>query len=132
MTAFCTGCHSNFHHQFGATPDGGMSSGSAWIRHPSDVLIPDRGEYANATSYDPIAPVGRTALVAGDATGMLTDYSVTPGSDVVTCISCHRPHGSPYPDMLRWDYDTCVTETTQTDCGCFACHTAKDGIAYNP
>ena len=35
----------------------------------------------------------------------------------VAYISCHRPHGSPYPDMLRWYPETCE--------GCISCHSQK-------
>uniref|UniRef100_UPI0026EB6EDF cytochrome c3 family protein n=1 Tax=Malonomonas rubra TaxID=57040 RepID=UPI0026EB6EDF len=125
--AYCSGCHSNFHHENGyAEPGGGMGSPGAWIRHPSDVVIPNEREYAYATTYDPLAPVALTNLGAGSIYG--TEVNV--GSDVVTCISCHRPHGSPYPDMLRWDYmndcNTGVAATVENPCGCFSCHTGKD------
>lgn len=118
---YCTGCHSRFHHDMGGDEDGMQNTSGAWIRHPSDVVLPDTGEYANY-SYTALAPVAyETISDAGEGS-----------IELVTCLSCHRAHGSKYPDMLRWDYDTCVTETTETDCGCFACHTAKDGIADVP
>lgn len=121
--SFCAGCHGNFHH--GEPPSSGMSYEGAWIRHPSDVIIPDEREYADYTTYDPLAPVAKTSL-----DGTVTDV-VVPGEDVVTCISCHRPHGSPYPDMLRWDYaNDCNTGNPDTEsepCGCYSCHTTKDG-----
>lgn len=115
----CAGCHSNFHHAMNSSQ--GNFSG-VWIRHPSDVLIPNEGEYAGYTTYNPLAPAAKQTLTAG----MQNSDKVTPGSDVVTCISCHRPHGSPYPDMLRWDYDTCDAGTANDECGCYVCHTAKD------
>ena len=122
----CTGCHGNFHHRMNTgqsanTAQAGDLSG-VWIRHPSDVLIPDAGEYAAYTRYNPLAPAAKQDLTAG----MKNSSTVTPGSDIVTCISCHRPHGSPYPDMLRWDYDTCDAGTANEACGCYVCHTAKD------
>jgi doubled CXXCH motif protein len=115
----CTGCHGNFHHEMNTDQD---SLAGLWIRHPSDVLIPDSGEYADYTEYNPLAPVAKVEIDAG----MKNSSVVTPGTDIVTCISCHRPHGSPYPDMLRWDYASCQAGTAGSECGCFICHTAKD------
>ncbi len=120
---FCAGCHGQFHHEMNTDQPSGVAG--AWIRHPSDAVIPaGTTEYAGYTEYNPMAPAAKsTALVAGDANFDV----VTPGSDVVTCISCHRPHGSPYPDMLRWDYlNGCNAGSANADCGCFTCHTAKD------
>ncbi|MBW1966292.1 MAG: cytochrome c3 family protein [Deltaproteobacteria bacterium] len=121
-TAFCTGCHGAFHQlQY--------SSGS-WVRHPSDAVIPDTAgsEYADtggaSHEYDPLSPVASPAV---DGT---PDGTVTPGTDFVMCLSCHRPHGSPYPDMLRWDYSQQIAGSDPgegtLDQGCFYCHTKKD------
>ncbi len=120
----CAGCHGKFHHGSVDLKEGMRNSAGAWIRHPSDVLLPNEGEYAAYTVYDPLAPVAKTSL-----DGTVTSV-VTPGEDVVTCISCHRAHGSPYPDMLRWDYtNDCSAgsdDTAANPCGCFTCHTTKD------
>ncbi len=126
--SFCAGCHADFHYKMnegqGDFIEIAGDYDGAWIRHPSDVVIPASGEYNSNSTYNPMAPVAKsTTLVAGDA----NFQTVTPGSDVVTCISCHRAHGSPYPDMLRWDYQNdCKTGTANVNCGCFTCHTAKD------
>ena len=116
---FCSGCHGNFHHEMNAAQPADYTG--AWLRHPSDVVIPDSGEYAGMNAYNPLAPVAKT-----DLAGKKNYAAVELGHDAVTCISCHRPHGSPYPDMLRWDYDTCISGTQNDECGCFVCHTTKD------
>jgi len=118
-TAFCTGCHGKFHAD--------QQSGGQWIRHPSDAVIcdPDKpdsenSEYAVAFGgvYDPDVPVARISLGGVSST-------VTPGSDMVMCLSCHVAHGSPYPDILRWDYDYMIAGGGGTG-GCFKCHTDKN------
>lgn len=112
MTAYCSGCHGNFHVQ--------QDSGR-WVRHPSDAVIPQSGEYAEYTTYDPIVPVARPDL-SGYAGSSET---VTPGIDLVMCLSCHRPHGSPYNDILRWDYAGMIAGGGGSG-GCFTCHTQKN------
>ena len=114
-TAFCTGCHGLFHSE--------QTSGGAWIRHPSDAVIPDSGEYSAYTVYNPVVPVARETLP--DVPGA----AVKPGADMVMCLSCHRPHGSPNSDLLRWDYDTMIAGGAEDadGTGCFVCHTNKDG-----
>jgi predicted CXXCH cytochrome family protein len=111
MTAYCVGCHGNFHTQ--------TESGGVWLRHPSEVLIPGAGtEFESYTVYNPAVPVARIdAETRGAASGV-----VVPGTDVVMCLSCHRPHGSPYPHILRWEYTTGVEQGTT---GCRTCHTQK-------
>jgi hypothetical protein len=114
----CYGCHGQFHNE--------TIVASAWIRHPVDVAIPDFGEYAGLTTYNPLVPVARQSVSSAD----LNFSSVNRGSDMVSCISCHRPHGSPYPAMLRWGYRDWPGEDSHTfqpafD-GCAVCHTTKD------
>jgi len=115
MTAYCCGCHGNFHIQ----DDSGL-----WIRHPSDAFLPGgTTEYAFYTTYSTEAPVARESL-AGGVSGTVVPDGAT---DMVMCLSCHRAHGSPYPDMLRWDYDRQIAGGGGDDgTGCFTCHTAKD------
>ncbi|MBI5444178.1 MAG: cytochrome c3 family protein [Deltaproteobacteria bacterium] len=113
----CTGCHGRFHNETVAN--------SVWIRHPVDVAIPDSGEFTGLTTYDPRAPVARWTVTDADA----NFSSVTRGSDLVSCVSCHRPHGSPYPALLRWNYRAWPGIDPQTGNpavnGCAVCHTAK-------
>jgi predicted CXXCH cytochrome family protein len=75
--------------------------------------LPNSGEFASYTTFDPEVPVGRP-----DFTGWTGPSStVTPGTDLANCLSCHRAHGSPYPKMLRWD----MTDRTGA---CATCHTS--------
>jgi len=119
ISGFCGTCHYHYHVLDGI---GGSASGP-FIRHPSDVVLPVGGEFAGYTAYDVSAPVGRTTVPSSISS------TVTPGTDVVTCLSCHMAHASPYDDMLRWDYATMQAGTTggAAGSGCFACHTEKDG-----
>ncbi len=114
-------CHQNFHalkHQ------DKVGTGSPWLRHPSDVALPldpNQG-YSKYTVYNPDAPVARPDL----STYSGPSATVTPGTDQVMCMSCHRPHGSDYNDILRWDYDAIVAGGGTNGTGCFVCHTDKD------
>ena len=119
MTASCCGCHGNFHVENGEADGSGV-----WIRHPSDAVIPTTGEYAAYTVYDPNVPVAREDFVG--FTGPLA--TVAPGTDMVMCLSCHRPHGSPYDDLLRWDYSAMDAGNggAASGTGCFVCHSGKD------
>ena len=129
ISGYCATCHSNFHtleYVPGSPKDVSDGSGigstinSPFIRHPSDVVIPSYGEYAAYTTYDLDAPVGRQTVPAASSS------VVTPGSDAVTCLSCHMAHASDYPDMLRWEYDTTMMAGGGGSGGCFTCHSTKD------
>jgi len=144
ISKFCAACHGNFHSTrygpwagnggFKGGPGGGWHT-APWFRHPAGIFLPDFGESSKYNtdgsgdegvpgSYNPVAPVSRQDVDSYSAPSEV----VTVGSsgDMVSCISCHRAHASPYPDMLRWNYDTCQASTANSDCGCFICHTRKD------
>ncbi|MFZ5773623.1 MAG: cytochrome c3 family protein [Thermodesulfobacteriota bacterium] len=130
----CAECHGDFHS--GAADDKGAdtanTAGSAWLRHPTDY---DMNNLAITTEYrsygdggvgiyNPDVPVATDRAVALAAP--VTDVFATAGDAIVNCISCHRAHGSPNADLLRWDYSTCSAGADSAACGCFACHTTKD------
>jgi len=121
ISGFCASCHGDFH-KIGGTEGGiGGDITSPFVRHPTDIVIKNAGEYAAYTTYSNLAPVGRTTVPDNPSA------VVTPGSDVVTCLSCHAAHATDYPDMLRWDYNNvCSAGTANSSCGCFVCHTTKD------
>ncbi|MEW6218022.1 MAG: cytochrome c3 family protein [Thermodesulfobacteriota bacterium] len=128
---FCAGCHYNFHSPGSPTTLMDVDNGGGanpWLRHPADAVIPnDPGsEYTAYTVYDPQVPVGRPEA---SLTGFVGS-AVRPGTDKVICLSCHRAHGSPNPDLLRWPYGEMVLDTSgaAAGTGCFTCHSAKDGV----
>jgi len=116
ISGFCATCHYDFHMLDGI----GNDITSPFSRHPSDVVIKNSGEYAVYTSYDVNAPVGRTSVAAA------MSNTVSPGTDVVTCLSCHAAHGTNYPDILRWDYTAITAGEADGKGGCCICHTTKD------
>lgn len=137
---FCAGCHSSFH-AYGNTNDAMFNPGEVdnhgdrdatpnnnfWLRHPTNVPIPAAGiagtdyEILNTVGYSADIPVARAPAVMNQAL-------IQPGFDQVFCLSCHRAHGSPYPDALRFDYSGVVAHTggPGLDNGCFFCHRTKD------
>jgi predicted CXXCH cytochrome family protein len=139
QSGFCSTCHGYFHSSGGdVTFAGGGTAdyqnngvSGAFLRHPSDYVIPNSGEYAAYTAYDPTAPVARPSVV-GSASG-----TVTPGADLVSCLSCHVAHGSENDYMLRFDYTTMTAgdypsqAAAQAAGGCLACHTLKGVLPVN-
>lgn len=130
ISGFCGTCHREFH-----TVEGiGGDNTSPFQRHPTDVVLPSAGEYAFYNS----AGLNQYSVEAPVARGIVPDTmsaTVTPGNSgtqgaIVMCLSCHKPHGSDYPDMLRWDYNGMEVGTagTAAGTGCFTCHTEKDGL----
>jgi len=130
ITGFCMTCHGSFH-------SSGVTNGTsgAFLRHPSDWVIPDRDEYAAYTTYDVSAPVARPHSVFVD--GITPSATVTPGTDLVMCLSCHVAHAAPYDYMLRFDYAGMTAggyadiATATAEGGCLACHTAKGVLPEN-
>jgi len=127
ISYLCAECHGLFHDQ------SVIGTQSPWLRHPTDFDLgsasTDEYKYYNGGSgagnnYSVIAPVASSDL----SQGILS--TVNPGSAdgtaIVICLSCHRAHGSEYPDLLRWCYNDMVAgqQTTPNE-GCFICHTTK-------
>jgi predicted CXXCH cytochrome family protein len=133
ISGFCATCHGNFHTlDFGDFDPGnegiGTSINAPFDRHPTDVVLPNSGEYSDynpgtGNTYSLQTPVARTSVPSA------ASNTVSPGSDVVMCLSCHYAHASNYPDMLRFDYTEMSVGTTSgfAGTGCFTCHTQKDG-----
>lgn len=133
ISYLCAECHGNFHS--GVDSDGAVEEDGAvespWIRHPTDFdmgNVASKADYAgyggDSHTYSIIAPVASKTI--GDAP--LDTVYVAEDDAIVTCISCHRAHGTPFDDLLRWDYGSCVSAGGNDDCGCFACHTTKDDL----
>lgn len=112
ISYLCAECHGVFYKE-----SHGTSSGSPWLRHPTDYMLPNSGEYANynnGNGYSLLSPVARPT-VPSSSTNI-----VQPGTNaIVMCLSCHRAHGSEYASILRWVYNG----TDQN--GCKVCHTSK-------
>ncbi|ADH85109.1 hypothetical protein [Desulfurivibrio alkaliphilus] len=121
MSGLCITCHGNFHSSGGGDIASNGASG-AFLRHPSDYVIPNRGEYAAYTEYNITAPVARPTLYTEASS------NVTAGTDMVMCLSCHQAHATPYDGMLRFDYADMVAGDFDSSgglVGCMACHTTK-------
>ncbi len=118
ISYLCGQCHGNsgsggFHNSLG------VGSASPWLRHPTDIALKSTGEYANYTTYSLVAPVARP-----DPDNVINTAAVTPGTDIVICISCHRSHASPYYKLLRWDFKGWPGNAATN--GCNVCHTSKN------
>jgi hypothetical protein len=128
MSQFCASCHGNFH-MAGLSDGRGISTGgtnaSPWIRHPTDIMIPNTAPYDAMVSYELSARVARVNLTASNP-----EDSDVGTNAVVFCLSCHKAHASEFSDMLRFSYGTMLTGTSGASAGtgCFACHNDKDGI----
>jgi hypothetical protein len=124
----CAQCHGDFHTDIDADDPGA----APWRRHPTDIVLPS-GEYQSyngGSGYNLEAPVARGSVPTASSSSVDTDGTGGDGA-IVMCLSCHRAHGSPEPDLLRWDYDTMnagTTDGSKTGTGCFVCHTEKDGV----
>jgi predicted CXXCH cytochrome family protein len=122
ISGFCGTCHGNFHWLDDPNSvDGGIGGDtiSPFTRHPTDIVLPNSGEYASYTTYSVEAPIARQVVPDNPSN------TVTPGTDVVMCLSCHAAHATDNPDMLRWDYATMIAGGGGSG-GCFTCHTTKN------
>ena len=119
ISELCGKCHGDFH---GAanTQEG---TPSEWIRHPSDVALLTGWEMGGVYAFD-----------GNDAKNNPFGYdnaTYTGKPTQVTCLSCHRAHGTENQDLLRWGYasgDTTqeqIAGTSSVTYGCLGCHDAQ-------
>ncbi len=113
----CAECHGIFHDEVT------NGSTSPWLRHPTNYDMGNTAtgseyrSYGGGTNiYQVIAPVG--SAVVGS---VLSSISFSNDDAIVTCLSCHRAHGTPYYKIMRWDY-----ANSPTGGACSLCHTSKD------
>lgn len=132
ISGFCAKCHGYFHNTTagGGTPGIAYAGGfiSPWLRHPTDfdmADLPGTSDYAAYNTYKTKAPVGRSVIQL--SAGLTSDVGNDQG--ILTCLTCHRAHGSPYNASMRWNYRAWpgidpVTGSVQS--GCQVCHTSKN------
>ncbi len=108
ISSLCTTCHGIFHAEVG-------TGSSPWLRHPVDYAMKTDGEFS-AYAYTQETPVARVAPPAN-----ATDDVGAEENRIVMCLSCHRAHGAPNQDSLRWQYDDTMTSPQ----GCYNCHRNK-------
>lgn len=121
ISDLCEFCHGNFHNDDaggGDTGVAGTSFASPWIRHPVDYAMPVAGDYDDYNTYSVIAPVGVTNIDGGYS------FDTATNDRIITCITCHRAHGTPYPGLMRWDYKSWPGGANND--GCQICHTSKN------
>ena len=127
ISGLCGECHGKFHGP--AVNDiAGATGSSPWLRHPTDVILPNTAgsEYLGYTTYNVTAPVARQSITNNLAAPVST---VTPGTDVVMCLSCHTAHASKNYKMMRWDYKSNPAtggSLATALSGCNVCHTSKN------
>jgi predicted CXXCH cytochrome family protein len=109
ISSLCLRCHNDFH-----------NAGSNWFVHPINFDLGNtivgsevRGYGGPGNTYQITVPVA--SFDVGSPIGEVSFQDDT----IISCVTCHRSHGSPYDKLLRWDY-------VNTNDGCTVCHTSKD------
>lgn len=115
ISELCAECHGIYHYSTG------IGTATPWLRHPTDRVLPDSGEYSEyntpntgATQYSLTAPLARQDIPLDDSSG-----SITLNSDVIMCLSCHGAHATNFYKLMRWDNKANMD-------GCVVCHTSKN------
>ena len=116
ISYLCAQCHGQYHDS-----SINIGSGSPWLRHPVDFDMGNTGagsEYRDyggtSNDYLLVTPVASNDVSLRKSTVTFSDDTI------ITCISCHRAHGTPYYKIMRWDYAGGIGG------GCSNCHTTKD------
>jgi predicted CXXCH cytochrome family protein len=125
ISYLCGECHAKFHphRNLGGIKEVGQAYDTIWLRHPADISFSAihgdfaGSEYQGYVRYSLEAPVAYSKPTGGE--------QVVDEDSIVMCLSCHRAHASPYPDILRWDYNNMFVRSGSTGTGCLTCHTRK-------
>jgi len=124
ISYLCGECHVQFHPHpnLGGAEEVGSAHFILWTRHPSDIAFSTvhggfaDSEYEGYISYSLETPVAYNNPTGGE--------TIVDSDSILMCFSCHRAHGTPYPDIIRWDYaNISIGDTDRT--GCLICHTRK-------
>ena len=123
ISSLCARCHNDFHNGAGEVSS---TFTSPWVRHPTDF---DLGNTGATSEYRDYGGVGNAYVVSApvaslDVSAVKSSVTFTGDDAIVTCISCHRAHGSDFADLLRWDYSA-VQAGAGGSGACFECHTTK-------
>lgn len=111
ISSLCMRCHTNFH------GDGNNS----WFKHPSDYDLGNSSPGNEVRGYGGPNHLYRTDVPVASIKVNTPASQVSFQDDtIITCVTCHRSHGSPYDKMMRWDY-------VNTNDGCIACHASAAG-----
>ncbi len=108
---WCSTCHGTFH---GGSGDTDINDGSDWIRHPTAEPLPTAYITAYGTTSDYTYPLETNNTGASTS----TEWTLTQGSEAVTCLSCHKAHATNYANATRWDNAAASGSGT----GCNKCH----------
>jgi len=117
ISELCAKCHGVFHGTDGTPANGTTNATGEWIRHPSDEELPTDWIMGGVYEFD-----------GNDAKNNPFGYenaTYTGNPTQVTCLSCHRAHGTANNDLLRWAYTTQDAGTDTADYGCLGCHNAQ-------
>ena len=124
FSSFCSACHGQFHggaNESALNNNGTTNSGSAWIRHPSNLklgkakkygqeaytaqIVNSQGSNPNPVGYDwkyPLVKADNDFSVESRHPSADIPGTVT-GNDRIMCLTCHKAHATRYENMTRWD-----------------------------
>jgi len=106
MSEWCANCHTDFHSEnttnFVHVTGANLGSTIAGI-YNAYVSSDDLNGGSQTTAYWGLVPF--EDVDADLETVDTSNYTAGPGgTDKVMCLTCHRSHASPFPDIGRWDF----------------------------
>ncbi len=113
ISYLCGECHAKFHPStnLGGSDEGGHAYNSVWRRHPSDISFSGvHADYLDSEYQDYVQYSLESPVAYQNPTGHESKVDM---ESIIMCLSCHRAHASPYPDILRWDYSQVSTQNNR-------------------